>query len=53
MPIALAENAAGLKDTFAYFQQGDDKMKRSEWLELSDDAKAQIRNGLGNGSETY
>lgn len=43
---------AKLTEVIAFFEMSTSQF-RNEWKELDDDSKAQIREGIGNGSLTY
>lgn len=45
--------AATLTEVRKYFGFEDVKQFRQEWMALSEEARVQIRDGIGNGSYTY
>jgi hypothetical protein len=47
---------AGLKETLDYFGKKEGQTLsdlRKEWMELSEDERTVLREGIGNGSYTY
>lgn len=48
----MSENTASLKDVMAYFNMTPAEFTPS-WRKMTTEDKAQIRDGIGNGSLTY
>jgi hypothetical protein len=46
---------ASIKTVLDYFKRPGDTLKgfRAEWDALSEESRAQLREGIGNGTETY
>lgn len=47
--------AASIKDVMEFFGRNGGTLKdfTAEWATLSDEAKAQLKEGIGNGTFTY